>query len=382
MINGSRRHYKVVILQRRLTHYRVPFFEALRCLLDAQGIDLKLVYGQPSALELSKNDQGRLAWAMEVANRYRRVGGVDLVWQPLPSAAAHADLLVVTQENRILSNYFHILKKHVHGRKVAFWGHGMNFQSSRPAGARERWKQFWLRQVDWWFAYTERSVEHLLRAGYPRQRITCLNNAVDARGFKRELASVSESCMATLRAAHGISDDAQIGLFCGSLYPDKRIDLLLNAARLIHEQRPQFVLAVMGDGPEGPWLRSQAEKLPWLKILGPLHGQSKAVWFSLADVLLNPGLVGLLILDGFAAGLPMITTATARHSPEIAYLRDGENGLVAGDSPQTYADAVLSFLSDPKEQRRLGANALAASLEYSVENMAEKFAQGIMLCLA
>ena len=378
---GSEHRVRVVILQRRLTHYRVPFFETLRSVLDAEEIDLMLVHGQPSPFELSKQDQGRISWAVEVTNHYRRVAGVDLVWQPLPRSVERADLLVVTQENKILSNYLHLLKRHVNGPKVAFWGHGMNFQSSAPAGARERWKRFWLMQVDWWFAYTERSVEHLLRAGFPRARITCLNNALDTQGFKRELAAVGEADLAALRAAHGILSEALVGLYCGALYPDKRLDLLLSAARIIHHQCPKFVLAIMGDGPNGPWVRSQVEKLPWVKILGPLRGQAKAAWFCLADVLLNPGLVGLLVLDGFAAGLPMITTATARHSPEIAYLRDGDNGLVAGESPQNYADAVLSLLFDPNERQRLGANALAASLEYSVQNMAENFARGIKGCL-
>ncbi len=382
MTDGFRHHCKIVILQRRLTHYRVPFFEALRALLYAQGIDLVLVHGQPSAAELTKQDQGHLPWALQVRNRYFRVAGVDLVWQPLPRAAAHADLLVITQENRILSNYPHLLKRHMGGPKVAFWGHGANFQSSAPAGWRERWKRFWLLQVDGWFAYTERTVEHLLRAGFPRAHITCLNNAVDTQDFKREVAAVTDADLAALRTAHGIPTEAQVGLFCGSLYPDKRIDLLLSAARILHVQLPRFVLAVMGDGPDGPWLRAQAEKMPWVKILGPLRGQAKAAWFRLADVLLNPGLVGLLVLDGFAAGLPMITTATALHSPEIAYLRHGENGIIAGDSPQAYADAVLSLLFDPKERQRLGANALAASSEYSVENMAKKFAQGVSRCIA
>ena len=382
MTNGSRHHSKIVILQRRLTHYRVPFFEALRCVLDAQGIDLKLVHGQPSAVELSKKDQGHLPWAVEVTNHYRRFAGVDLVWQPLPRVAAHADLLVVTQENRILSNYPHMLKRHMGGPKVAFWGHGMNFQSTAPAGWRERWKRFWLLQVDWWFAYTERTVEHLVRAGFSRARITCLNNAVDTRDFMRELAAVTDADLAALCTAYGIPADAQVGLFCGSVYPDKRIDLLLGAAQILHGRLPKFILAIMGDGPDGPWLRAQAEKMPWVKVLGPLRGPAKAAWFRMADVLLNPGLAGLLVLDGFAAGLPMITTATARHSPEIAYLHHGENGIVAGDDPRAYADAVLSLWSDPSERQRLGANALAASGEYSVENMAKNFAQGVSRCIA
>jgi glycosyltransferase involved in cell wall biosynthesis len=372
----------VAILQRRLTDYRVPLFEALRVALRASGIDLLLVHEQPTPAERVKMDVGHLPWAIAVSNHYLHVAGKDLVWQHLPVEVAHADLLILTQENSILSNYVHLLKRRLGGPRVAFWGHGLNFQSAAPAGLRERWKRLWLNQADWWFAYTELTVGHLLQADFPRERITCLNNALDTVGLKRDLAAVSEADLAGLREAHGIPAMAQVGLFCGSLYPDKRLDLLLDAARLVHQQRPEFVLAIIGDGLDGACLREQAAALPWVKILGHLRGREKAAWFRLADVLLNPGLVGLLVLDGFAAGLPMVTTATPHHGPEIAYLHGGENGLVAGDSPQTYADAVLSLLCDPKERQRLGANALAASSEYSVENMANHFAQGVSRCVA
>lgn len=372
----------VAILQRRLTHYRTPFFEALKVELGSRGIALILVHGQPAKIELTKKDEGHLPWATVVHNRYLRIAGKDLVWQPLPPEAKGADLLVFTQENSILSNYAHLLRRRLGGPKVAYWGHGVNFQSDAPAGLRERWKRLWLNQVDWWFAYTELTVERLLRAGFPAARITCLNNAVDTLEFKRDLAAVSDADLTALRAQHNIPRQAQIGLFCGSLYPDKRLDLLLAAADIMHNQQPEFVLAVMGDGPDGAWLRAQALNRPWLKILGPLKGSTKAKWFRLADILLNPGLVGLLVLDSFSAALPMITTATARHSPEIAYLGNGENGLVVEDSPLGYAQAALSLLADEAERQRLGANALVASTRYTVENMASNFAHGIRQCLS
>lgn len=373
---------KVAVLQRRLTHYRLPFFEALREELRTKGTELVLVHGQPAPTELAKKDQGHLPWAVEVRNRYRRVLGKDLVWQPLPREARDADLLIFTQENSILSNYVHLIKRRLGGPKVAYWGHGVNFQSDAPAGLRERWKRLWLNQVDWWFAYTELTVEHLLRAGFPRAHITCLNNAVDTQGFKRELAAVTDAALMRLRETHAIQANTSVGLFCGSLYPDKRLDLLLSAAELVRKQRPDFVLAIMGDGPSAPWLRTRAEKLTWVKILSSLRGEPKAAWFRLADISLNPGAAGLIVLDSFAAGLPMITITSARHGPEIAYLIHGENSLIVGDSPQTYADTILSLLSDKAERKRLGANALAASALYTVENMARNFAEGVSRCVA
>ena len=49
---------------------------------------------------------------------------------------------------------------------MAYWGHGANFQSDAPVGVRERWKQMLLTKVDWWFAYTQMTVDILTKAGY------------------------------------------------------------------------------------------------------------------------------------------------------------------------------------------------------------------------
>lgn len=40
---------RVIIVQRRLTHYRVPLFELLRNDLAAEGIQLDLLVGQAKA---------------------------------------------------------------------------------------------------------------------------------------------------------------------------------------------------------------------------------------------------------------------------------------------------------------------------------------------
>ena len=42
---------KVLIIQRRMTEYRVPMFEALRRRLEQEQISLQVVYGRPTSAE-------------------------------------------------------------------------------------------------------------------------------------------------------------------------------------------------------------------------------------------------------------------------------------------------------------------------------------------
>ena len=368
---------KVAVLQHRLLHYRLGLFEQLREACAQRSIEFSLVHGQASRRESIKKDEGSLPWAQKVHNLFFEAGARDLVWQPFPSSVKDADLVVVMQESRILSNYPLLLSRLWSKRKVAFWGHGKNFQSDAPAGWRERWKNFLLCRVDWWFAYTEMTVDILNNAGYPLSRITCLDNAIDTRGFKEDLGSWSAEEISAEKARLNIHDDAPLGIFCGSLYPDKRLDLLISAADMIRQKVGNFTLIVIGDGPSMPQMKDAVANRPWMHLLGVKKGREKALYFRMGDVMLNPGLVGLHIVDAFCSGLPMITTTNARHSPEVAYLRNGINGMATDDTPEAYSEAVLALVTNPVLLATMKQAALADSERYTLENMVRHFADGI-----
>ncbi|MDP2231487.1 glycosyltransferase family 4 protein [Methylotenera sp.] len=346
-----------------------------------RGIELHLVYGQASRRESVKNDEGSLPWAHKVKNSFWEVGERDIVWQPFPTVLKDADLVVVMQESRILSNYPLLLSRLWSSRKVAYWGHGKNFQSDAPSGLREQWKNFMIGRVDWWFAYTQMTVDILKQAGFPQERITRLDNAIDTNGFKSELASWSEADINEEKLRLGISLTAPIGLFCGSLYFDKRLELLIESSDIIRQQVPDFTLIMIGDGPSMTQMREAAESRPWMHLMGVRKGREKALYFRMGDVMLNPGLVGLHIVDAFCSGMVMITTKTARHSPEVAYLRDGENGVYAGDTPEAYSSGVLDVIQDVDLLQKMQQACLADSERYTIENMVKHFADGIEMAV-
>lgn len=368
---------KVVLFQYRLLHYRTGLFQQLRARCLEFGIDLHLVCGRATRREQKRKDEGHLPWAEMVSNRVWEVGERDVLWQPFPSHLRDADLVIVMQESRLLSNYPFVIRRMFGSPKLAYWGHGRNFQSKAPSGFREKWKTLLLKQVDWWFAYTEMTVDILAAAGYPSEKITNLNNAIDTSSFKADLASVTVSEIAKLKADLGIDLNGKVGLFCGSLYPDKKLDLLIGAADRIRISVPDFALVIVGDGPSIEQMRTAQATRPWVHLVGVKKGHEKAVYFRSADVMLNPGLVGLHIVDAFCAGLVMVTTGNAKHSPEVAYLKNGVNGVSALDTVEEYGGAVVELLTNSALLKRMSTAALADSEYYSLENMVENFARGI-----
>jgi L-malate glycosyltransferase len=373
---------KVVLLQYRLLHYRVRLFELLRERCRERGIELHVVHGQPTRQEARKKDTGRLEWADVVVNRYLDMGGKDVLWQPFPRHHRDASLVVMMQENRLLSNYPWLFRLRGSDTRLAYWGHGRNFQSGRPRGLRERWKRMLVDRVDWWFAYTEMTRAILLANGYPEERITVLNNAIDNEEFERDLGAVSAAQIDALRRDIEAIDKAPVGLFCGSLYPEKRLEYMIAATDLIHAAFPSFRLVVIGDGPSAGMVQEAGRTRPWLKWLGVRRGPEKAAWFRVADLVINPGAVGLHVLDSFCSGTPMITTHESRHGPEIAYLQDGVNGLIVSGDPSAYADAVTAVLRDPPKLKALKLAALKDTQRYTLINMADRFSAGMEQCLS
>jgi len=77
---------RVLIVQRRLTEYRVPLFERLHRQLAAAGIRLQVVYGTPTPAENLRGDQGFLPWGIPIPCRYLALGDSYAVFQRIRSS--------------------------------------------------------------------------------------------------------------------------------------------------------------------------------------------------------------------------------------------------------------------------------------------------------
>ncbi len=141
-------------------------------------------------------------------------------------------------------------------------------------------------------------------------------------------------------------------------------------------------MIVVGGGPDEEEIKQGAADRPWVHFVGPKFGDRKAQLLAIADVFLLPGRAGLAVLDGFAAGLPLIATRLPIHGPEVEYLEEGRNGVMTAPDPGAYAQAVAALLSNPKELQLLREGAANSAEKYSIEVMVENFKKGIVQCLA
>lgn len=359
-----------MIVQEILASYRLPFYERLRETLAADGIGLRLIHGTGSKQMATRRIEANLGWAEVVDSRRIPLGwhGAHAVWQPVLRAGLRdADLVVVEHANRQLVNYPLLLGQAIgRGPRVAFWGHGANLQATRPDSARERFKSWVAGRAHWWFAYTQGSADRVVARGFPSDRVTVVNNAVDTSAYPSNPEKTPRLCV-----------------FLGSLHGYKRIPFLLEAAEFVARELPGFTFTVIGAGEDAGLVEAWQRDKPWASYPGAVHGAEMIEQVSAAELMLMPGLVGLAANESFGAGTPIVTTDVAFHSPEIEYLQHDHNSVVlpATATSAEYAGQVAALLRDPQRIAGLRRGCAEAAGEISLDAMVTNFADGIRCAL-
>lgn len=343
-------------------------------------MDLQVVYGSPSRSDGVRGDNVDLDFPLGVCVGSYRIFGRLLFLSTFRSWLT-SDLIVVEHANKHVLNYLFSFLSALGLKRVAYWGHGFDRQAN-PDSNGERLKRLSLHWAGWWFTYTNGCARYVEEQGFRKERITVVENAVDVEGLKRDLESVSGEEKSKALSDLGWTGRVRVAAYCGSLYESKRIDLLLESSKVIHDAVPEFRLLVIGGGEGRDYVSEFAKENSWVQYVGPKFGRDKAVFLSLAEIFLNPGVVGLGILDAFCAGLPFITCDVPGHGPEVDYLESGVNGILCRSDPEAVASSVISLVESPVLLSALRCGALESARLYSIDTMVENFASGIKGALA
>ena len=370
---------KVAIIWRYLPDYRVPFYRGLKEYLAQRNVELQLIYGPSNGNGPADEMQNALPWAECVNHRSATIGGIEVCWQPYGPYIRDADLVIVEQANRLLLNYWLIAKRRFSRQKIAFWGHGRDLQTS-PHTLRNAWKKLFLKRVDWWFAYSAEVREGIIKSALVAERITNVQNAIDTNAIMSVKAAISAQQLDGLRKELGLGR-GPVGIYCGRVYKEKRIEFLLKACFGIRQLIPSFEVIIVGAGPDQDKIIATAREANWIHYVGPKFGDARVPYFLLSDVSLVPGAVGLAIIDCFALEVPLMTTDFPYHGPEVGYLKNRENGLMTKDDLQSYVAGVADTLVDREGLKRLKNGCRAAASVYTMQAMIENFGRGVLTCL-
>lgn len=370
---------RVSIIQRVIPHYRVRFFEELYAQGKLRGLDIQIYAGAPPpASALSPTFPYHVLPICYLGRKK-----TNPCWmKTLEKAIEGSDVVVAPQELQCLTVPFMWAKRRRVCGSWIWWGHGYDTRASAGVSAtswlREAIKGFMTRRADGLITYTPGGADYWRKKGLPANRLVPCYNTIDVEGLRAAGADATKAQLMELRSSLGL-EGKRVLLFSGRLYAEKQVEFLLEAFALLKKTDLDVALLIVGDGEDRDRLEQLARRaeLEDVHFLGELTDPKvTAAYFSLAELMVIPGLVGLAVVHGFAFGLPLVTTEHNFHSVEIEYL-SGDNGVMTKHNVSRYAEAIAALLLDPQRLEVMRASARDKGDELQLPLSVRRFVEGI-----
>lgn len=158
----------------------------------------------------------------------------------------------------------------------------------------------------------------------------------------------------------------------GNFYPQKGLDLLLEAFARLKDKNPDWTLMILGEGPLRPELESLRTKLG-LNSCVHLPGLVKNPYQILcqADLFVMSSRWegwSMALAEAMSCGLPVIAADCPVGPREI--IHDGIDGvLVPPEDPEALAEVMSRLMSDESERIRLASKAVEITDRFALDKV-------------
>ncbi len=152
-------------------------------------------------------------------------------------------------------------------------------------------------------------------------------------------------------------EDKTVFIYVGRMGKEKNLKLLIDAFPLILRERPDSVLVMVGEGPSRKEYMKYAENAGLgdkIRFPGFVSDGEIAAFYSMADAFVFPSKFetqGLVALESMAVGTP-VAGINYRAIPD--FIKDGKNGYLFDDSPESCAAAALRAADAPESIIKAG----------------------------
>jgi len=217
-------------------------------------------------------------------------------------------------------------------------------------------------------AGTLREIENLYRLSVPT---ACIPSAVDSS------AVVPTMSRSAVREQTDTPLDAPVVVWIGSLTPEKRLDRLLRAAARVRQLVPNLHVWILGGGPLGRTLESEARAQSLEGCVRFLGVQAQvANYINAGDLVTltsdNEGMPAVLLEAGL---LGRAVVATQVGGVAECVLHEETGILVPRSDEEALATAIQDLLRQPDRRSRLGDSAKAwVEQNFTISLIAQRYA--------
>lgn len=349
------------IIQPIIPEYRVDYFERLKNILG----DRLYIYCSkfwPNAPKLAELKIDKFHPNLKVFNLNNKIYFQSVL--PILKNIKKGDVVIISGDPRLISNYLIILFCKIIKAKVVWWGQGW---SAGSRGNRSKLRQKIMSFTDIILLYTDSEKYEYEKNNYVNKPIFALNNGLNIEKidlyFKQDWA----------RFQH----NGNVAIYCGRLTIKSNILLLLEAVKKSKHLRK---LIIVGDGELFESCQEficNHELIDRVEMVGELYESQKlAEYFSKASLFIFPGVIGLSLIHAMAHGLPVILHDNRyNHGPENVAANDQNSLFFKENDCDSLSESIdRYFLLSIEDKLTLAKNARRTVEEnFNTKSMSESF---------
>ena len=188
------------------------------------------------------------------------------------------------------------------------------------------------------------AAEVLRSYGYKKE-ITVIRNGTDLV-YPANAAELA----AQVEEKHALAGQENVFLSVGRIVENKRLDLVLDALKIVKERGVDFRFLVVGDGSYKEKLENQAKHLaPADRVIFTGKVMDRALlsgYYLRSDLFMFPSTFDTASLAPIEAAALKLPSLMTRGCSTAEIVTENRNGFLAGDTAESWADEICRIVTD------------------------------------
>ncbi len=337
-------------------HYRLPIFSMM-----GEGLGVDFYLGDKVQTPLKTFDYHSLKGYRGTLHNayigpfYWQRGSVRLIFRPYR-------YYIIDGEPYCLSSWAQLLLAKLTGKRVIAWTHGWY---GREGFVKRMVKKAFFALHFRLMVYSQYAITLMEKEGIAKEKMLCIANSMDT---DREKEIRSRLHPTTLYKDH-FGNDHPVVIYCGRIQAIKRLDLLVDCAKILADKGIHINIVFVGKDVDGVHIDRYAAEhglADRIWMYGPCYDDERlAELFYNAAVCVSPGHVGLTAIHALSFGCPVITHDNFSHqAPEFEAIRPGVTGdFFRQNDAADLAEKTSRWLSTDAADREKTRDAAFAEID-------------------